>query len=106
MLSIGENYPVISSYSIDQNNFNKGLESLDKDTNVIDVVSDQTEKSFCTNITQLYGKDGLVIAMNKRTYDGLTQKQRDILARHSKFAVFPLDVIEAVVGGSARCMIA
>jgi hypothetical protein len=44
--------------------------------------------------------------MSKRAHDGFTQEQRDILGKESKFAVFPLDVIETVGGGSARCMIA
>jgi len=106
MLSIGEDYAVVSSYSIDKENRNRVLESLAKDRTVIEVNAEQTEKSFCANIIQLQGKDGPVLAMSKRAHDGFTHQQRAILAKHSKFAVFPLDIIETVGGGSARCMIA
>jgi len=108
MLSIGDDYAVVSSYSIDEKNRGKVMDSLakNKDRTIIEVNADQTEKSFCANILQLQGRDGPVIAMSQRAHDGFTQKQREQLSKHSKFAIFPLDVIETVGGGSARCMLA
>ena len=50
--------------------------------------------------------EGPVLVMSRRAHDGFTKEQRDKLAKKSKFAVFPLDVIETVGGGSARCMVA
>jgi hypothetical protein len=73
MLSIGEDYAVVSSYSIDKENRNRVLESLAKDRTVIEVNAEQTEKHFCANIIQLQGKDGPVLAMSKRAHDGFTQ---------------------------------
>lgn len=108
MLSIGDDYAVVSSYSIDAANRSKVIDSLakGKDRVIIEVDATQTEKNFCANILQLQGRDGPVIAMSQRAHDGFTQQQRELLSRRSKLAVFPLDVIETVGGGSARCMIA
>lgn len=78
MLSIGDDYAVVSSYSIDHKNRGRVMDLLrkDKDRTIIEVDADQTEKSFCANILQLQGRDGPVIAMSQRAHDGFTQKQR------------------------------
>ena len=107
-MSIGDDYAVVSSYSIDSKNRGKVMDSLakEKDRTIIEVDADQTEKNFCANILQLQGRDGPIIAMSQRAHDGFTKKQLEQLTKHSKLAVFPLDVIETVGGGSARCMLA
>lgn len=106
MLSIGDDYAVVDKSCIKEEYRNNVMNNLAKDRNVVEINSDQTEKNFCANILQLKGRDGKVLAMSKRAFEGFTKQQKDILGKESKFAVFPLDVIETVGGGSARCMIA
>lgn len=44
--------------------------------------------------------------MSQKAYEGFTHKQMSLLQKRNKLAVFPLNVIESVGGGSARCMLA
>ena len=67
---------------------------------------EQTEKYLCGNIFQIKNRNGQrFIVMSNTSYKGFTKDQLKTLSKHGKLIVFPLDVIEKIGGGSARCMI-
>lgn len=60
---------------------------------------------FAGNALELAGRDGHVLALSRRAFDCLTQRQRRLIERSAR--LLPLDVptIE-LAGGSVRCMLA
>lgn len=61
------------------------------------------QADFAGNVLQVGGP---VIAMSTRALDALRPHQVHALERHGQIVAAPLDVIERVGGGSARCMLA
>ncbi|TKC87957.1 amidinotransferase [Trinickia terrae] len=61
--------------------------------------------NFAANALELSGRDGRVLALSRRAFDCLTQRQRELIERSAR--LLPLDVptIEQA-GGSVRCMLA
>ncbi|RZF24357.1 amidinotransferase [Paraburkholderia sp. UYCP14C] len=61
--------------------------------------------SFAGNALELTGRDGRVLALSRRAFECLTQRQRWLIERSAQ--LLPLDVptIE-MAGGSVRCMLA
>jgi hypothetical protein len=81
----------------------RGLSGKD----IIEITIEQTEKSFCGNAIEVMNSKGeSVIVMSERAYQGFTSDQKKVLEKHGVVVRFPLNVIENVGGGSARCMIA
>lgn len=72
---------------------------------VIEITMDQLH-SFAGNCLALSGADGPIIVMSSQAYGSLRTDQIEALSRHGKIIHSPLDTIEAVGGGSARCMLA
>lgn len=61
---------------------------------------------FCANLLELDGARGPVIALSTAALAGFDPAQRAVLERHATLVAAPLDCIEAVGGGGARCMLA
>lgn len=73
---------------------------------IIDIDFRQME-SFCGNIIELADEQGgAVFAMSSRAWHAFTAQQQALLAAHGNIAMAPLDTIEDLGGGGARCMIA
>lgn len=108
MLSIGEGFAAVCLDSIVENDREKILKSF-KNTHkqIIELSFEQTEKNFCANILQLRNSRGeLLIAMSDSAYHGFTKEQKNLLKLHGKLVPCPINTIETIGGGSARCMIA
>lgn len=108
MLSIGEGFAVVCSEAIVEADREKVLSSLKSNhKQIIELSFEQTEKSFCANILQLRNARGeLLIAMSDSAFHGFSKEQKNLLKLHGKLVPCPIGTIEAVGGGSARCMIA
>lgn len=108
MMSIGDEFAVICSDCIvpDQRR-DSVLKRLRQSHDVIEISLEQMEKSFCGNILQVMNQRGeRLIVMSRRAYDGFLPLQRRQLERYGKLLPVDIDTIEAVGGGSARCMMA
>ena len=76
------------------------------DRPVLEITADQMNQ-FAGNMLEVAAEDGSsVLVMSKVAHASLNSDQLESLSKNSKICVLPLDLIEAVGGGSARCMIA
>ncbi|MRX28572.1 arginine deiminase-related protein [Kangiella sp. HZ709] len=108
MLSIGEGFAAICVDAITESDRDKVIGSLKAHhKQIIELSLEQTEKSFCANILQLRNLRGeLLIVMSDSAYHGFSKEQKNLLKLHGKLVPCPIDTIESVGGGSARCMLA
>ncbi len=108
MLTIGDRFAIVCSQSVpDPNERQRLLSALERDREVVDISLQQTEVHFCGNCIHLKSVKGqLVIVMSRRALEGFTPEQRTRLERHGRLLPLPIDQIEQVGGGSARCMMA
>eukprot|EP01015_Nassula_variabilis_P017232 TRINITY_DN2699_c0_g1_i4.p2 TRINITY_DN2699_c0_g1~~TRINITY_DN2699_c0_g1_i4.p2 ORF type:complete len:121 (+),score=26.88 TRINITY_DN2699_c0_g1_i4:63-425(+) len=104
--SIGDNFAVVCTESIDSENRESVLESLKQTHEVIEVSLEQAEQGFCANILQVSNQKGdKFIAMSDSAYKKFTEQQLSILSKHGKIIHASLPTIEEIGGGSARCML-
>lgn len=119
MLSIGTQFAVVCAECIveDVSEENreiclprsKVLESLAKGgRTVIEITLEQAEKCFCANILEVRGENNApMIVMSESAFNGFTEEQRQKLGNFGKLVPVPIGAaIEAVGGGSSRCMLA
>ena len=72
---------------------------------VIEVDYEQL-RQFACNLIELQGRDGPVIALSAAAMDSFRPEQLRALERFGGLLEAPIPTIEAVGGGSVRCMIA
>ncbi|WP_293761420.1 arginine deiminase-related protein [uncultured Aquitalea sp.] len=108
MMSVGREFAVICGDSLHLAEQRKQvLETLRATHEVIDISHEQVEKHFCGNILQLETADGTpLIAMSESAWKGFTPAQQALLEKHGQPVINPIPTIEAVGGGSCRCMLA
>ncbi len=105
MLSVGEKYAIICSSVISSAHKEKVLGSL-KGKQLIDISLEQLA-AFCGNVLQLHNKNGdPCLVMSKTAFEAFTNEQKTILAEYGELIQFDVRTIEAVGGGSVRCMLA
>ncbi|MCB9226013.1 MAG: amidinotransferase [Chitinophagales bacterium] len=82
--------------------------SLEEDgLEIIEITREQLEQHFAGNMLQVYNDDKqLFLIMSQRAYDSLTEKQLSQIEAHTEIITVPINFIEEVGGGSARCMMA
>lgn len=108
VMSLGDKFSVICTDCVAKPEEKKAvLAALASRGEVIEITWEQTEKSFCGNILQLATADGgSVIVMSASALAGFTEAQRQTMSKYGKLLALPINTIEYVGGGSARCMIA
>lgn len=73
---------------------------------IVSLTMDQMNE-MCANVLELESTSGHpVIAMSSRAWAGFNQSQRDSIQAVAEVVCAPIPTIEAVGGGSVRCMIA
>jgi hypothetical protein len=108
VMSLGEQFAVIGLDCIDDLADRKRVEKalLGSKKEVISLREEQV-RHFAGNILALKNRNGdTVIVMSEKAYHCLTTDQRKRLCRHGEIFYYPLDIIESLGGGSARCMMA
>jgi hypothetical protein len=108
MLCIGEGFAVACLESIpDAAQRAMVTESLAQAGHtIVDISLAQMEK-FAANMLQVKSKRGEnILVLSQTAHDGLTQAQRQQLAGFAQLLPIAIPTIEAVGGGSARCMMA
>lgn len=104
VMSLGEHFAVLCTESVEHpNRLVAELRLTGKD--IIEITMDQLH-AFAGNCLTLAGSEGPVIVMSTRAFGSLRDDQIRSLSRHGQMVHAPLDTIETVGGGSARCMIA
>ncbi|MGB4847770.1 MAG: arginine deiminase-related protein, partial [Saprospiraceae bacterium] len=81
-------------------------ENLAKDHTVIEITDNQVQ-SFAGNMLALKNNRGEeLMVMSSRALQSLTDEQRNAIEEYCRIISSPINTIEDVGGGSARCMIA
>ena len=108
MLSIGERFAVICAESItDEKRRASVINRLKNSKKEIIEISFVQMRSFCANILEVRNSENEnCLIMSETAKKAFTDEQKEILEHHCKIISSPLNNIEQVGGGSARCMIA
>jgi len=108
VMSCGEDFAVIADSTISPEQRKTVIKRLENTLNDLLLISEQQMgQYFCGNILQLKDQNNQqVIALSQAAYRGFNVAQRKCLERHGSLAVLPIETIEQVGGGSARCMLA
>lgn len=108
MMAIAETFAIICLSAIDDKKEKKEVIKQLKETNkeIIDISEEQMHQ-FAGNMLQVRGNDNqLILVMSKTAFTSLTKDQRNKIESHCAILNTPLQTIETLGGGSARCMMA
>ncbi len=108
MMAIGSTYAVICLESIVNQEQREmvGRELQTTGHDVIEITSEQMNR-FAGNMLEIKALDGaLYLCLSQSAYNALSEAQRTQLARHAQLLIIPIPTIEALGGGSVRCMMA
>lgn len=108
MMSVGTSFAVVCLESIadasERQALSETLRSSGKE--IIEIAHFQME-SFAGNLLELRSRQGNpVVAMSRRAWAPLAADQQQRIAGYAKPVLAPIETIERLGGGSARCMIA
>lgn len=108
VMALGEQFAILASESIEdaaqRTRVLGGLAATGRE--ILEITPDQMV-SFAANVLEVRSTDGhTVLAASERAWDALTVNQRETLAGLTRVVHVPIPTIEAVGGGSLRCMIA
>ena len=108
MMCIGQTLAVICLSALhdeaERKTVVRALEGTGKQ--ILDLTMQQIGE-FAGNMLELKGAGGRrLMAMSRRAWRSLTVQQRDLLIAHAEPVLAPVDTIERLGGGSARCMLA
>jgi hypothetical protein len=108
MMSIGDEFAIVCADSIpDPVERKLVLESLKATGRDIITIDYAQLARFAGNVLQLPTASGrTVLAMSNQALLALRPDQRETILKHSEIVEAPLPLIEAIEGGSARCMMA
>jgi hypothetical protein len=108
MMCVGKTLAVVCMESIADPHERKILTEMLHSTGkqIIEITYSQME-SFAGNMLELRSRHGSpVFAMSRRAWASLTTGQQDRIADYAEPVLAPIETIERLGGGSARCMIA
>jgi hypothetical protein len=108
MMSVGSRLAMICLDCIDDPSERKNVRShlLDSGKEILSLSEEQIAH-FAGNTLELQNQKGeAFFVMSTNAYQTLTSKQRNRIEKDARILHSPLDVIELLGGGSARCMLA
>ncbi len=108
LLTIGEGFAVFCAESIDDI-LERSLVVKKMQQTGLEVIgiSRQQMNRFAGNLLQVRNTEGTpYLIMSESAYRAFDQQQREVLEAHTRLLYIPIPTIEAVGGGSARCMMA
>ncbi len=108
MMCLAEGFAVICLDAIDNPDERaKVVESLEKSEKEIIDISENQLNHFAGNMLQVRSSSGqLYLVMSSAAYRSLVDSQVERIKKHCPILHSPLDTIEELGGGSARCMMA
>ncbi|TFZ48459.1 amidinotransferase [Serratia proteamaculans] len=108
MMSVGVQYAIICVESL-RNQAQKSalIATLERSGKTIIDVSFAQMEAFACNVLELRAEDGNpVYAMSTRAWASFTPQQQALIGSYARLALGPIDIIEDLGGGGARCMLA
>ncbi len=108
VMGIGADFAVVCLESIEDETERSAVASRLEETGheLIEITRDQLH-DFAGNCLALNSRGGeSLVVFSRRALDSLSESQRARLLSHARLLSSPLDTIESVGGGSARCMLA
>jgi len=107
LMSIGERFVLAClealPYPVDRDDLWAELDRSDRE--IIPITLDQMH-SYCGNLLELRSPKGSFVFLSETAFQALKPDQRISLEKHAQLVPVPIPTIEAVGGGSVRCMIA
>jgi hypothetical protein len=107
MMCLANEFAVICADSIDdvstRTHVIKTL--IDSGKEVIEISEEQVNQ-FAGNMLQVVGANKPYLIMSTSAYMSLTENQKNRIKKYCPIVHTPLDTIESLGGGSARCMVA
>lgn len=107
MLSIGQRFAIVCLQAVASPQDRQRLIAAltDSGKTIIDVTYRQME-SFACNVLELCDTQGRpVYAMSTRAWQAFDGEQQRLIADYARLALGPVDIIEDLGGGGARCML-
>lgn len=106
MMSVGSRFVVVCADSVrdrgERETLLRELKRTGKE--IIEITTEQMGK-MCGNILELRSPKGPLIVMSQTAYDHFTQEQKKRLQSFGRLLPVQIPTIEAIGGGSARCML-
>lgn len=107
MMAMGSDFVICCMESIPESQQQKLLESFSQTDKELVEISFSQMNQFAGNMLLLKNHKGSpLLVCSESAYNSLTRNQRVRFEKSAELVVIPLDIIETVGGGSARCMIA
>lgn len=107
LMSIGDQFALICMDAIPYPGERREIaEELERSGKEIITISVEQMHAFAGNILQLRGAIGVFIILSATAYKALRPDQRTQLGQHGELVPVAIPTIEAVGGGSVRCMLA
>jgi hypothetical protein len=108
MMCVGTDIAVVCFDSIDKKaHKNLVSKSLLDDGKTIITITEAQMESFAGNMLEVCNQDGeRFLVMSTQAYSSLSKTQIESIEKHLKILHSPINTIEALGGGSARCMMA
>lgn len=108
MMCIGEYFAIICLDAIDDElERNQVIDSLEKTGKEVIDITEEQESNFAGNMLQVKSGDGKsFLVMSGAAHKSLRQDQIGRIEKYCSIISSPLDTIEKLGGGSARCMMA
>ncbi|MEO7635750.1 MAG: arginine deiminase-related protein [Sphingomicrobium sp.] len=103
LLSLGSDFAVLCSHAVPAEQRGGLIDALERS---VIAVSFERMSKFACNIIELRGRSGPVIALSAAALESFTPAQRRQLEQFATLLPVPIPTVEAVGGGSVRCMIA
>lgn len=108
MMCLGESFAVLCADCIDdQVERQRVIDSLEKNHKEVVYITEEQKGRFAGNMLQVQNATGdKFVVMSQAAFTSLTEEQKEQLSKHGQLLHSNLDTIEALGGGSARCMMA
>jgi len=105
---VGTELAIVCTDSIDNEEERKTLiDSLEKTGKEVVLISEDQENEFAGNMLEVKSEHGQpYMVMSTAAHNSLTEAQIQTIEKYYPILSSPLDTIEALGGGSARCMMA
>ncbi|MEM9389639.1 MAG: arginine deiminase-related protein [Bacteroidota bacterium] len=108
MMCVAERFAVICMDAIDDSTERKSVvNTLERTGKKIIDISEEQQNNFAGNMLQVQSKDDKsYLVMSGAAHKSLRKDQIDVIEKYCSIISSPLDTIEQLGGGSARCMMA
>ncbi|WP_296621782.1 arginine deiminase-related protein, partial [Marivirga sp.] len=108
MMCVADELAILCADSIDEASERKAvIDSLEKTGKEVIEISEDQKHHFAGNMLQVNGTDGKpYLVMSAAAHQSLNEDQIKRIEKYCEILSSSLDTIEALGGGSARCMMA